>query len=227
MTRARQTAPREAVAYYRVSTAKQGRSGLGLEAQQAAVTRLAAERGLTVTHEFTEIESGRKKNRAQLEAALDLCRRTGAVLLIAKLDRLARNVALVSAIMDSDAPFLAADMPDADRTTLHVMAALAEREALLISQRTKAALAARKARGLPLGNPAALTPEARAAGPQAQREAARTATQQATAFARTLREREDTFASIADTLNAAGFRTRQGGLWSAAQVHRILKREVA
>lgn len=214
----------EAVAYYRVSTQKQGRSGLGLEAQEAAVTRLASDRGLVIVQAFTEIESGRKKNRAQLEAALDVCRRTGAVLLIAKLDRLARNVALVAAVMDSGVNFIAADMPEADRMTLHVVAALAEREAQLISARTKAALAAKKARGDVLGNTSSLTAEARALGPQAQREAARVATRQATAFAAVLRERGDSLAAVAGALNDAGFRTRQGSMWNASQVHRILSR---
>lgn len=225
MTRAR--TPREAVAYYRVSTQKQGRSGLGLEAQQAAVVNLALMRGLTLVREFTEIESGRKKNRAQLEAALDLCRRTGAVLLIAKLDRLTRNLAAGAALLESDVPFMAADSPDASRMELQIRLVIAEQEAQFISERTKAALAARKARGQLLGNPAAFTPEVRAAGPQAQREAARVATQQAAALAVVLRQRGDALANIADSLNAAGFRTRQGALWSASQVHRILRREVA
>lgn len=223
----RNTAPtptRPAVAYYRVSTVKQGQSGLGLEAQKASVTAFAAAQGLTLEAEFTEVESGRKRNRPQLEAALAHAARTGAVLLIAKLDRLARNVAFISALMDSGAEFVAVDMPEADRLTLHVMAAVAEREAALISARTKAALAARKARGLPLGNPSSFTPESRAAGPEAQREAARVAMAQAAAFAKVLRERGDTLAAIADTLNGAGFRTRQGGEWSAAQVKRILDR---
>ena len=214
----------EAVAYYRVSTVKQGQSGLGLESQRAIVQGLVAARGLTLAAEFTEVESGRKKNRAQLEAALDQARRSGAVLLIAKLDRLARNVAFTSALMESGVEFIAADIPDANRMTLHVMAALAEQEAQLISERTKAALAARKARGLPLGHAANLTPAARARGPRAQREAAQVATRQASAFAVVLRQRGDTLLAIAERLNGTGFRTRQGGLWTPTQVKRILER---
>lgn len=225
MKAAHPKAPRTAVAYYRVSTQKQGASGLGLEAQEASVNAYAQAHGLTITAAFTEVESGRKRNRPQLEAALSASARSGAVLLIAKLDRLARNVAFISALMESGVDFVAVDMPEADRLTVHVMAAVAEREAQLISARTKAALAARKARGLPVGNAANLTPAARAAGPAAQREAARIATQQPAAFARVLRERGDSLAAVADALNVAGFRTRRGGNWSAAQVHRILARE--
>ncbi|WP_343761582.1 recombinase family protein [Deinococcus depolymerans] len=213
-----------AVAYYRVSTAKQGVSGLGLEAQRAAVQALAVSRGLSITAEFTEVESGRKVRRPQLEAALDAARRAGALLLIAKLDRLARNVAFTSALMDTSVEFMAADMPDANRMTLHVMAALAEHEARLVSERTRAALAARKARGLPVGHTQNLTPETRALGPAAQREAARVATQQVTAFASALRGQGDSLATIASKLNASGFRTRKGGLWASVQVKRILDR---
>lgn len=215
----------EAVAYYRVSTQKQGHSGLGLEAQKASVTAYAQAQGLNVVQEFTEVESGRKKNRPQLQAALEQCRRTGARLLIAKLDRLARNVAFISALMESGVEFTAVDMPEADRLTLHVMAAVAEREAELISSRTRAALAARKARGLSLGTNN-LTPENRAKGPEAIKDAARQATRQATAFAQTLRGQGATLAAIATTLNESGFTTRTGAQWTAMQVKRILDRAV-
>ncbi|WP_415814909.1 recombinase family protein, partial [Deinococcus marmoris] len=159
-----------AVAYYRVSTAKQGQSGLGLEAQQAAVLAYARSKDLALTLEFTEVETGtRKRRRPQLETALAQTRRVGGVLLIAKLDRLARNVAVVATLMESGVRFVAVDMPEADNLTIHVMAAVAEREAQLISARTKAALAARKARGLKLGKPENLTPEARQAGAAASK----------------------------------------------------------
>lgn len=215
---------RPAIAYYRVSTAKQGISGLGLEAQQAMVSQYAAANGLIIVASFTEIESGRKRHRAQLEAALDAARRQRAVLLIAKLDRLSRNVAFTSALMDAGVDFVAVDMPTANRLTVHVMAAMAEQEAEAISTRTKAALAARKARGLPMGNPANLTPQAQALGPATQREAAIVATQQAAAFARMLRAQGNTLQAVATTLNASGFRTRQSGLWSPVQVKRMLDR---
>lgn len=216
--------PRFAIAYYRVSTQRQGQSGLGLEAQRVDVERLAQQHGYTITAEFTEVESGRKKNRPQLEAALQLAKRSGAALLIAKLDRLARNVAFTSALMESGVDFRAADMPEADRFTVHIFAALAEREARLISDRTKSALAAAKARGTVLGKIENLTPEARAAGPLASREAARIAMQQPAAFAKSLRDQGSTLDSIASTLNDGGFRTRQGGRFSATQIKRMLDR---
>jgi DNA invertase Pin-like site-specific DNA recombinase len=215
---------RSAVAYYRVSTPGQGQSGLGVEAQKADVQRLAAQYGYTITQEFEEVESGRKKNRPQLEAALNLAKRTDAVLLIAKLDRLARNVAFTSALMESGVEFSAADMPDADRLTIHIYAALAEKEAKMISDRTRSALGAAKARGTKLGNVANLTPEARAKGPKASREAARIAMQQPTAFAKMLRTQGNTLEAIARMLNESGFRTRQGGMFSAVQVKRMLDR---
>ena len=141
------------VAYLRVSTDKQGRSGLGLEAQRAAVAaHVDGTRGQIVS-EFVEVESGRRKDRPQLAAALDACRALRAILVIAKLDRLARNVAFVSNLMESGVEFVAADMPTVNRLTIHILAAVAEEEARMISARTKAALAAAKARGVRLGNP--------------------------------------------------------------------------
>lgn len=215
-----------AVAYYRVSTQKQGQSGLGLEAQQASVTAYAQAHGMSIVQTFTEVETGtRKRRRPELEAALEVARREGAVLLIAKLDRLSRNLAFTANLLESGVDFRAVDMPNADRMTLQMFAVVAEKEAELISRRTREALAARKARGLPLGNSSNLTPEARAKGPQAQREAARTATQQAGAFAQTLRAQGLALGKIATTLNGAGFRTRRGTLWTATQVKRVLDRQ--
>lgn len=141
------------VAYYRVSTARQGQSGLGLEAQQAAVSALIARMGGELIATFKEIESGRRKDRPQLLAALELCRQRKATLIIAKLDRLARNVAFVSGLMESRIDFVAADMPEANRLTVHILAAVAEHEREAISVRTRDALAAAKARGQRLGNP--------------------------------------------------------------------------
>lgn len=225
MNRSPLFAGQPAVAYYRVSTVKQGQSGLGLEAQQVAVQAFAQANGLDITAEVTEVETGtQKKRRPQLEAALEQTRRIGGVLLIAKLDRLARNVAFVSALMDSGVRFVAVDMPEADALTLHVMAAVAEREAKLISARTKAALAARKARGLSMGTPGNLTPEARVKANVSNRDAAVTATRQATGYARALREQGLTLAAVAVQLNVSGFRTRQGALWQPMQVKRILDR---
>lgn len=215
---------RPAVAYYRVSTTKQGASGLGLEAQTAMVLTYANANALAITDSFTEVESSKTKDRAQLTAALDRARSSGAVLLIAKLDRLSRNVAFVSALMEAKVDFIAVDMPTANKLTIHLLAAMAEQEAGAISERTKAALAARKARGLTMGTPANLTPQARAQGPAAQRQAAIDVMQQAAGLARVLRARGDTLRAIADHLNKDGFRTRQGKRWSATQVKRILDR---
>jgi DNA invertase Pin-like site-specific DNA recombinase len=140
------------VAYYRVSTDKQGASGLGLEAQREAVARNLGAGSLLA--EFTEVESGKRSaNRPQLIAALEMCKRKKAILLIAKLDRLARNVHFISGLMEAGVEFVAADMPTANRLTVHIMAAFAEHEAAMISARTKAALQAAKARGTVLGNP--------------------------------------------------------------------------
>ncbi len=127
------------IAYYRVSTDRQGRSGLGLEVQQQAVCDFLAGRGELI-EAFTEIESGRKNDRSQLAAALDACRRDKATLVIAKLDRLARNVYFISGLIESGVEFLAVDMPHANRLTIHILAAVAEHEREMISQRTRAAL---------------------------------------------------------------------------------------
>ena len=141
------------IAYFRVSTTRQGRSGLGLEAQQQAVSVFLRGRRELIIEDFTEIESGRRNDRPQLAAALDACRKHKAVLLIAKLDRLARNVHFISGLMESGVEFVAVDMPEANRLTIHILAAVAEHERDMISQRTKAALQAAKARGTKLGSP--------------------------------------------------------------------------
>ena len=140
--------PRRYVAYYRVSTKQQGRSGLGLEAQRAAVLGFLKTRPAELFAEFTEVESGRKNDRPQFNEALRICRVYSATLVIAKLDRLARNVAITSALMESGAEFVAADFPQANRLTIHILAAIAEYEAKLISERVKAAIAAARARGV-------------------------------------------------------------------------------
>lgn len=138
------------VTYLRVSTDRQGRSGLGLEAQRIAVTSYVAGKG-EITAEFVEIESGKKNDRPELSRALKEAKRIGAVLLIAKLDRLARNVAFIANLLEAGVEIAAADMPEANRFLLHVMAAVAEHEARMISDRTRAALAAAKERGVALG----------------------------------------------------------------------------
>src|SRR5215470_17132043 len=139
------------VAYYRVSTQRQGRSGLGLEAQQEAVRNHLNGGDWRIVAEFTEVESGKRKDRPKLADALAACRVHGAKLIIAKLDRLARNVAFVSVLMEAGVEFEAVDFPQANRLTIHILAAVAEHEAKVISERTKAALAAAKRRGVKLG----------------------------------------------------------------------------
>jgi DNA invertase Pin-like site-specific DNA recombinase len=139
------------VAYYRVSTDRQGQSGLGLDAQRAAVAGFVGARELVA--EFTEVESGKRNDRPQLAAALDLCRQRRAMLVIAKLDRLARNVAFIANLMESGVEFTAVDMPYANKLTLHILAAVAEHEREMISQRTRAALAQAKKRNVRLGRP--------------------------------------------------------------------------
>ena len=141
------------VSYVRVSTERQGKSGLGLEAQQAAVGTYIAGRHGRLHQEYREIESGKKDDRPQLAAALAACRKNKAVLVIAKLDRLARRVSFISALMDGDVDFVACDFPQANRLTLHILAAVAEHEREMISQRTRAALQAARNRGVKLGNP--------------------------------------------------------------------------
>ena len=139
------------VSYYRVSTQKQGRSGLGLAAQQEDIRRYVEAVGGEIIADFEEIESGKKADRPRLADALAVCRLSGATLIIAKLDRLARNVAFVSTLMESEVEFVAVDFPQANKLTIHILAAIAEYERELISKRTKAALSAAKQKGTKLG----------------------------------------------------------------------------
>ena len=200
-----------AVAYYRVSTRKQEASGLGLEAQKTAVKRYAARNELAIVAEYTEVETGtRKKERPELAAAMRAAKESGAVLLIAKLDRLARNVHFVSGLMESGVQFTAVDMPQVDNLTIHILAAVAEQEAKLISQRTKAALAAAKANGKELGNPQYLTYEAQVAGAVRNRETAVEAYRPITGYVRVLYESGLGHGAIATRLNEEGHRTRRG-----------------
>lgn len=208
--------PAPIVTYLRVSTDRQGQSGLGLDAQRSAVSPYV-EAG-RLLGEFVEIESGRKDDRPQLSAALALCRQHKARLVIAKLDRLAHPVALVSGLMESGVEFIAADMPAANRSMLHVMAAVAEHEREMISQRTRAALAAAKTRGARLGNPRPDMAKARAvASDNAARFQAGVlpVIQALKAEGRSLR-------SIATELNVRGVNTPRGSLWYAASVRNIL-----
>ena len=220
----------KAIAYYRVSTAAQGRSGLGLDAQKAAVQEFCRTRGGRLLQEFVEVESGSHAERPQLAAALDLARLTGATLLIAKLDRLSRNAAFLLALRDSGTEFVAVDMPDANSVTVGIMAVIAEEERRAISARTKAALAAAKARGVKLGNPNGAAALRRAAkGTEAALSAVRgNASKRADALAAKVAEIRSagavTYSAIADALNERQIRTPRGGRWHATTVRRLLAR---
>mgnify|MGYP003341413755 FL=1 len=217
-----------AIAYYRVSTKRQASSGLGLEAQRAAVAAYVRANGMQIAAEFEEHETGTsKRKRVAIYKAIAEAQRAGATLLIAKLDRLARNVHFISGLMESGVRFVAVDMPAVTPLTLHVLAAVAEQEAKDTSVRTKDALAIAKARGVKLGSPQNLTSEAQQAGAVANRAAAIDATKQATCMAQELRRNGATLRAIAETLNQNGFSTRKRKAFSAMQVKRMLDRRVA
>jgi len=206
------------VTYLRVSTARQGHSGLGLDAQRDAVQRFAAQARGVVVSEWVEVESGRVKDRPQLATALAECRRRKATLLIAKLDRLARNVAFVSSLMEAGVEFLAVDAPYANKLMLHILAAFAEHERELISQRTKAALAAAKARGVVLGRNGYVL------GAKASQQASEAAQRYAADVAKLIGQGCTSARQIAAALNRADIPSRNGGKWHAASVGRLLRR---
>jgi DNA invertase Pin-like site-specific DNA recombinase len=216
------------VGYYRVSTDKQGKSGLGLEAQRAAVHDFAKRTGGTIAREYTEVESGRKSNRPELAKALAHARRAQGLLCVAKLDRLARNVAFLSALMESGVDFVACDNPHANKLTIHILAAVAEDEAERISQRTKVALAALIERGGKLGNPQNLSPEAAAKGRKVAAQARTRKADEAYADLYPLlaekRAAGLSLQQIADFLNAEGYRTRRNREWNKVQVKHVLER---
>ena len=219
------------VSYLRVSTARQGASGLGLEAQRAAVQGFAAAGGHTIVAELLEVESGGKADRPQLAAALATCRLHRATLVIAKLDRLARNVAFIANLMDGGVEFVACDMPHANRLTLHLLAAIAEHEREMISQRTKAALAAAKARGVRLGNPngaghleAKCTEAAAASATIRRANARRHDSAVAPALGECLAAGITGATAMARYLNSRSIPGPKGNLWSSAQVRVTVSR---
>lgn len=218
------------IAYERVSTARQGRSGLGLEAQRAAIDAYTDGQGATLLARFTEIESGRRADRPELQRALDLARLAGATLVIAKLDRLSRNAAFLLTLRDSGVRFLACDMPEANSLTVGIMALVAQQEREAISRRTKEALAAAKARGVKLGNPNGAAALRRAGKGGAPLRA--TVSANADAFAASLApviagiraEGHKSLRAIAVELNARSIATRRGGKWQVSNVRNLLRR---
>jgi DNA invertase Pin-like site-specific DNA recombinase len=224
------------IAYYRVSTPKQGRSGLGLEGQQAAVARFVAQRGCEVLAVYQEVESGKKADRPELTKALAHAKRSKATLVVAKLDRLARNVAFLSRLLEAGVEFTAIDIEHANQMTIHILAAVADGEAKAISDRTKAALAAAKARGVKLGSARPghwqEREAARLAGGRkglakaaiARSRAANDAYFDLVSGMKQLKTEGKSLRFIAEALNAEGHTTRRGKRWNAVQVMRVLDR---
>ena len=224
------------IAYYRVSTKQQGDSGLGLEAQKAAVEAYAKNAGAKILASYREVETGKRADRPELIKALAHARRSKATLVVAKLDRLARNVAFLSALMRSGADFVCCDNPHANKLTIHILAAVAEDEAERISARTKAALQAAKARGARLGSARPghwkgreamrLTGLARGREIAAKvvSQAAREAYADLAPMMKEWRAEGLTLDGIAGKLNADGHTTRRGKQWNAVQVRRVLTR---
>jgi DNA invertase Pin-like site-specific DNA recombinase len=221
------------VSYLRVSTDKQDRSGLGLEAQQAAIAAFLQPTDKLLASPFIEVESGKNSDRPQLRAAMERCRKTGATLLIARLDRLARNVRFISALMEEGVAFVACDMPSATPFMLHVYAAVAEEEARAISRRTKAALAAAKARGVKLGGDRGYrpvtAPDARLGGEAVRREADYAAhrTMVAIEAIRADQGAGMSLQGLARALTERGITTPRGGAWTGTAVKRVLARTSA
>lgn len=216
---------RRYVAYYRVSTARQGRSGLGLEAQQQAVRDFLRSTGGSLAGEYTEVQSGKDNDRPQLAAALRACRAMRCTLLIAKLDRLSRNAAFLLTLQQSGVRFVAADMPEANELVVGVLAVMAQAERKAISDRTRAALAAAKRRGVRLGNPR-LRPGDAASAALASAAAKMAAKQRAEELRDVVDSARKSGATslraMADYLNGLQVQTPRGGRWVAASVRRLL-----
>jgi DNA invertase Pin-like site-specific DNA recombinase len=207
------------ITYFRVSTARQGASGLGLEAQEAAVAAMFPHADVIAT--YTEIESGTKSDRPKLAAAVALAKKEKVKLVIAKLDRLARNVHFISGLMESGIEFTACDMPDANDLTVNIMSSMAQHEAQAISARTKAALGAAKARGVVLGGDRGKLDVAREAVSANADARAETLMKQ---IERITRGQPMSLRQIAVELNTWGVKTPRGGSWSASTVQRAMQR---
>lgn len=218
------------VHYYRVSTAKQGRSGLGLEAQRHAIETFCATRGCKMLAQFTEVESGKGNDRPELIKALHLAKVTGCTLVIAKLDRLSRNAAFLMTLKDAGVDFVCADMPDANSLTIGIMALIAQQEREATSRRTKEALQAAKARGAVLGNPNGAAALRRAS--KGNTAALETITKRADAHAHDLvtviadirATGVTSLSGIAKALNDRTIRTPRNGTWHPTSVRNLLDR---
>lgn len=217
------------VAYLRVSTQRQGFSGLGLEAQREIIHNYL--RDTKPIEEYVEVESGRKtdKGRPKLKEALSVCRNTGATLIVAKLDRLARNVSFLSNLLESDVEIVFCDFPQANKMVLHILAAISQYEAELIATRTKQALAAKKARGCKLGNPEHLMnrhAEALSNSNYTNREKAKANpnNKRAVAFLKVLVKQDKTLKEMAEILNQEGFVTSKGCAFLPSTVYKLIKR---
>lgn len=213
------------VAYYRVSTTKQGINGLGMDAQRNSVMNYLNGGDWKLVAEFAEVETGKRSDRHELGKAIALCRKERATLLIAKLDRLARNAAFLLNLRDSGVDFIAADMPHADKFTVGIMALVAEKERDMISQRTKDGLAAARRRGTRLGNPNPAVAIKRAVAVNIER-----ANSHAHCILAVIQEIQQahvgSLRGIAQCLNARGFKTPNGKLFAAQSVKNALRRQL-
>ncbi len=211
------------VAYYRVSTKRQGTSGLGLEAQHETVTQFAKTKFGAIIAEFTEVESGKNNNRTELHKAIAKAKQNNATLLIAKLDRLSRNASFIMMLKDSGADFIACDLPDANTLTIGIFASIAQWERERISQRIREALAAKKRQGYKLGKPENLTKEAALKGAQANaiRSRKHKMHKHAWSIVKLLRQQNKSYGEIAKELNHAGLNSANGKLFHAMTVLRI------
>lgn len=218
------------VAYFRVSTQKQGAKGLGMEAQKVTVNQYIASNNGNLIAEFVEVESGKKTNRNELNKALAYTKENNATLIVSKLDRLARNVEFIFMLKHSGANFIACDIPDFNTLTIGIFAVMAQHERELISKRTKEGLSVKKARlaveGKKLGTPENLTAAATEKGLQVRKENAASAKEniQAMELIQIYRDKGMTLQAIADKLNELGYKTRRGKAFSTAQIQMFLKR---
>lgn len=215
------------VSYLRVSTARQGQSGLGIDAQRSSVTNYLNGGSWNLVGEFVEVESGKNNNRPELQKALSACRIHNATLVVARLDRLARNAHFLLGLKEAGVDFVCVDMPAANALTIGIMAMVAQEEARLISARTKAALAQAKARGVALGSPKPITRSTQVMG---ARQSAVVRSANATRWMTDVKPIVERAVGEMGTLRAAagyltltGVPARRGGMWSATQVMRVMR----